>query len=178
MKSADARRPGFTLLEVVVALTIASIVVLGAHAMVDALGRHADRSAMVARSGDRSRNAERLIRSLAARVEIGVESSRRFTGSERSTRFATWCDAPAGWQERCTATIAFDTTNDVLAITLSTGERIELRHGFRQGALLYLGSAENGGTWMQSWGDGITAPLAIGIVIDADTQIVRMGQRG
>jgi hypothetical protein len=49
---------------------------------------------------------------------------------------------------------------------------------FEQGALRYLSAASGGGVWFHAWGQGITAPLAIGIVLDGDTTILPIGERG
>ena len=60
----------------------------------------------------------------------------------------------------------------------STGERIVLRRGFSVGTLRYLNTPAGGGQWFRVWGHGITAPLAVGVITDDDTMIVRIGERG
>ena len=41
-----------------------------------------------------------------------------------------------------------------------------------------LNNPLGGGQWFRVWGYGTTAPLAVGVITDADTLIVRIGERG
>jgi prepilin-type N-terminal cleavage/methylation domain-containing protein len=176
----SAARDGFTLFEILVALAIAGTVVVTARMLLERLADDAERLVAHAATNDTEANAERTLRELVSRLEVGTDDSRRFVGDERTTRFTSWCEVPRGWQERCTVTFAIDTEGPerVLAASLSTGELLVLRRGFSNATLRYLGDAARGGTWFRSWGESITAPLAIGIVLDADTLILRIGERG
>lgn len=173
-------RVGFTLIEILVAMTIAATVVATARLLLERLGDEATRLSAYAGASDAEANAERTLRELVGRLEVGTDYGRRFAGDEQATRFTSWCDVPAGWQERCTVTLAIDARGrtPVLAASLSTGELLVFRQGFSSGRLRYLGDAARGGTWFRSWGESITAPLAIGVVIDGDTLILRIGERG
>lgn len=177
---ADRWRRGFTLIEVVLALVIAGTVVLSARMLLEELADDAQAIVAHASGVDARANAERELRELVLRLEVGTDGARRFAGDERAARFTSWCDMPRGWQERCTVTLAVDREGrePVLAASLSTGEMLVLRRGFATGSLRYLGDAARGGTWFRSWGESITAPFAIGIVLDADTLILRIGERG
>ena len=78
----------------------------------------------------------------------------------------------------------------MLVAHLPEGQSRVLARGFRQGELRYLNSAASGGQWFRQWGRGITAPLAIGVILErdaagaitgdrsVDTLIVRIGERG
>ncbi|HSY80328.1 MAG TPA: prepilin-type N-terminal cleavage/methylation domain-containing protein [Gemmatimonadaceae bacterium] len=175
------RRSAFTLIELVVAITLSGIVLLGARALWESLAASLDRLRAHATADTRSVNGERLLRSLMGRLEIGTDQSREFAGDEHQVQFTTWCDMPAGWQERCDAVIGIEPdtgTGLALVAHLSTGEVIALQRGFTTGALRYLNDPIGGGVWFRIWGHGITAPLAIGVVTDGDTAIVRIGERG
>lgn len=176
----SAVRSGFTLVEVLVALAIAGTVVVTARMLLEQLADDAERLVAHAAANDADANAERMLRELALRLEVGTDDSRRFAGEERAARFTSWCEVPRGWQERCTVTLAIDAqgAEPILAASLSTGELLVLRRGFSTATLRYLGDAARGGTWFRSWGESITAPLAIGVVLDADTLILRIGERG
>ena len=87
---------------------------------------------------------------------------------------------PGGWQERCVVTLAIngDSAATALVLTLSGGAPLNIRAGSRHGELCYLADARDGGQWLRSWSTGVTAPLAIGAVIDADTLVLAIGERG
>lgn len=175
------RRKGFTLIELIVAITLSGIVLLGARALWESLAESVDRLHAQAIVDTGAANGERLLRSLVGRLEVGTDQSREFAGDERQTRFTTWCDMPAGWQERCDAVIGIEPDTGAglqLVARLSTGETIRLQRGFATGALRYLNDPVGGGMWFRIWGHGITAPLAIGVITDGDTAIVRIGERG
>jgi prepilin-type N-terminal cleavage/methylation domain-containing protein len=178
MRSPD--RAGFTLIEVVVAISITALLLVGARAVFEQLGGHAEAVVKAASAGDRDANGQALVRALLGRAETSPDPERRFDGTADGARFATWCDTPGGWLERCTATLGFLTVSDtaVLAVREGDAEPVALRRGFRRGAMLYLRSADEGGEWVRNWSSAVSAPLAIGVVIDGDTTIVRIGERG
>jgi len=171
---------GFTIIEIIVALSIGAVVVLGARSLLEGLAAQTSRVTATAREGDRDANGERLLRGLVGRLEIGTDSNRRFGGDEREVHFSTWCDVARGWQERCGVSLALEPTRAGVALVarLSTGESIVLREAARGEGLRYLADAGSGGRRFRRWGDGLTAPHAIGVLIDGDTTIVRIGERG
>jgi hypothetical protein len=170
---------GFTVIEIIVALFIGAVVVLGARSLLEGLAAQTSRVTTTARDGDRDANGERLLRGLVGRLEIGTDSSRRFGGDEREVHFSSWCDVARGWQERCSVSLALEPTRAGIALVgrLSTGESIVLREAARGEGLRYLADAASGGRWFVRWGDGLTAPLAVGVLLDGDTIIVRVGER-
>jgi prepilin-type N-terminal cleavage/methylation domain-containing protein len=182
-------RPGFTLLEVIVAMAVGSLVVLGARAMLVMVADGGDAAREAAIEADRAANAEAVLRRLLADLELGTDPAMHFSGAPDEARFSTWCPVAGGWIERCRATLAIEATRDgaALVATLSAGggspdERLELRSGLDRAELLYLSDAARGGRWFRVWGEGITAPLAVGLVVDSagrtDTTILRIGERG
>ena len=189
----SARRPrarmGFTLLEVIVAIAVGSLVVLGARMMLGMVADCGDAIRDASIAADRAANAEAELRRLLRDMEVGTEQAMRFAGAPDEARFSTWCPVAGGWIERCHVVLAVEgaASGAVLAATISGthglgGDRMELRSGFDRGHLLYLSDAALGGRWFRVWGEGITAPLAIGLVVDsagrADTTILRIGERG
>jgi prepilin-type N-terminal cleavage/methylation domain-containing protein len=172
---------GFTLIELMVAIALSGIVLLGARALWESLANSVDRLQAQATANARAENGDRLLRSLVGRLEVGTDQSHEFAGDEQHVRFTTWCDMPAGWQERCNAVVRFEPDSGggvQLVARLSTGEFVPLKRGFTRGVLRYLNSPAGGGVWFRIWGHGITAPLAIGVITDRDTAIVRIGERG
>lgn len=171
---------GFTLIEVIVALVISAIVLLGARAMLGEVGDDALRIAAQTRHVDTEANAERALRALVRGLELSGNDSAQFSGDEQKTQFSSWCDVPGGWQERCSVELVVERRRDGDALVIQTSTRppILVREGMRAASLRYLSTVSGGGEWIRVWGTGITAPLAIGIILDADTLIVPIGERG
>jgi prepilin-type N-terminal cleavage/methylation domain-containing protein len=175
-----AGREGFTLIEVVVALTLAALLMLGARALFEQLGAHAEALVGAAADADREANGDALLRALVGAAETSPDPERRFEGTEEGVRFSTWCESPGGWLERCAVTLGFvhaDTAR-VLALEAGAGDPVVLRRGFRDGHLIYLRAPEEGGSWVRGWSSVAITPLAVGVVVDGDTAILRIGERG
>jgi prepilin-type N-terminal cleavage/methylation domain-containing protein len=173
-------RRGFTLIELLVALLVGATLVLGARQMLEGVADDARRVTSLAQRADRQANAERLLRSTVAAIDVGTAGVQPFEGEERTARFTSWCARPGGWQERCVVTLAItgDSAAAALVLTLPGGAPLNIRAGFRHGELLYLADARDGGRWLRSWSTGLIAPLAIGAVIGADTLVLAIGERG
>lgn len=174
---------GFTLIEVLVALTLTAMVVGAVRGLVEVVGDHALITAERARVIDSDANAERILRNLVGSAELATKDDERFDGTSSGARFMSWCTVPRGWQERCRVALAFERlsgTADSVALvgTLSTGERLLFRAGHGPGSILYLGSARDGGTWFVAWRHSMAPPPAMAFVIGRDTMIVRIGDRG
>lgn len=187
--SARAARPrrrvasaGFTLVEVMVAVVVIGVVLVGARIMLGQLADDADRITGAAAEADREANADALLRAVAGRLEVSPAPARQlpFEGQPDGVRFHSWCQVPDGWLERCQASLGFVRLDDGAAVVLrlSTGEMVPLRRGVGRGEILYLRDAALGGAWVKSWGASITAPAALGVVADGDTSIIRIGERG
>jgi len=176
----DARRAGFTLLEVVVALAITGMVVLGARAVMARLGDDAAHLAATAADDDREANADRLLRDLVGRAEPSPRGALPFTGNSDAVRFTTRCEVPAGWQERCQAELAVVEVSGVptLGLTLGTGEAVVVRRGFGAARLRYLYDPANGGTWVNQWSSAFSLPWAVGVEVDGELVILPIGERG
>ena len=175
-------RSGFTLVELVVALAVGGVAILGARSILATLADHADSIALVAAETDRIANGERMLRAIVGRLDISADSA-AFAGDEHQMRFTSWCEVPSGWQERCKVTLAVipsatSSDTEVVAVVLSTGEVIALLARPPPMRFRYLLDPGHGGRWLERWGAGITAPVAVGIVNESDTLIVRIGGRG
>lgn len=178
---------GFTILEVVVALAVSGVVLLGARLMFDTLASAARDTIQAGHDADQSANGERLLRSLAGRLEIGTGHSTHFGGDERSVHFTTWCDTPSGWLEHCNLVLSVEPVDSKPALVAHLtaveahgdlgSHTIVLATGFRSGALRYLNDPRTGGHWFIRWGEAVSAPLALGVILDGDTSIVRIGER-
>jgi hypothetical protein len=179
-----------------VAIAIGGLVFIGARSLLEVLADGEQHIARDAAAGNARANGYRTLRSLVGEMEVGTTESGPFSGDPGSTSFTTWCDTPHGWQERCAVTIAFESDGNVPALVarLPGERRLVLARDFDAGELRYLNSAASGGQWFRQWGRGITAPLAIGVILEhgtrsgdstgtigdmsVDTLIVRIGERG
>jgi prepilin-type N-terminal cleavage/methylation domain-containing protein len=177
---AEHRVRGFTLIEILVALAVSGLVVLSARALMEAVDDAATRIGVRAESSDRTANAERLLRAVVGRLEVGTPASGQFGGDERSAQFTSWCERPGGWLERCAVTLVLrpERGGTAVALELSTGETITVARGSGRAELRYLSDARGGGSWIRVWGSGITAPLAIAVFLERDTLLLRIGERG
>ncbi len=178
------RHSGFTLIEVLVALVVGSIALLGAQRILAILTDETHAIARHATDSDRDANGERMLRDLVGQLEIGSPGTVPFSGSSDTVRFSSWCETGAGWSESCQVTLFFAVRggHETLRTQLGAGEPFDLVGGFSAGAFRYLETAAAGGQWFERWGTGITAPLGIGVVLargnTLDTLLVRVGPRG
>ena len=106
--SARAARPrrrhapaGFTLVEVMVAVVVIGVVLVGARAMLGQIADDAGRISGAAAEADREANADALLRAVAGRLEVSPVPERevRFEGQPDGARFHSWCEVPDGWLE-------------------------------------------------------------------------------
>ncbi len=187
MRARDAGRVGlrergaFTLVEVLVALTVSAVVLLGARALLESVADGTERIVSSSDAAAREVNDERTMRQLVWTVEVAGPDTLLFEGSRTSARFATWCATADGWLARCTAEMILSATGDssvALQVATSAGDELRLTYPSRRGALLYLERPDHGGRWVPAWPARIVPPLAIGVVLDTDTVIVRVGERG
>lgn len=166
-RSARGARPGFTLIEVMVALAIGAITIGGARAVTIALVDHGQRLDAAHAQVSETINGERLLRRLVLESEAGRDPSAVFGGSLTEAAFDTWCRTPQGWAEQCHVELvltppAVDSMVTLDAV-LSPGERLTLGRFVAPVRLAFLEDAAHGGTWSPRWGPGTAAPMAIGV---------------
>jgi prepilin-type N-terminal cleavage/methylation domain-containing protein len=170
-------RRGFTLIEILAALSISALAMIGGVLVLDQI---TDSTARIVRTGlvaAREGNGPRLLRQLLLDAHMTADSLDRFRGDERSADFTTLCHRPSGWLESCRASVAIDWRKDtsVVVATLSTGENFELARRGGVAELRYFDAATGDSVWLQRWALSIVMPVAIGIVTPTDTVIYPMG---
>jgi prepilin-type N-terminal cleavage/methylation domain-containing protein len=177
----SAGSAGFTLLEVMVALTVGGMALAVAVALLAGLGDRATGLAAAARRVDREANAERLLRALTANLQIGSDSTGPFRGDSRSAAFRSWCDAPSGWLERCAVRVSLEPETRGLSLILRLAgpdtTLIRMRSGIGIGTLRYLVDAANGGRWADRW-SGMVPPAAMQVIADRDTLFLTVRSGG
>lgn len=171
-----ANRAAFTLIELMVALVVGALVLLGARALLDGVGGIATATRRSANAADARANAELLVRQVVGNLALAPDTMSSFTGSAREATFTSWCPSPRGGLAPCGARLLVqgDSADIVL---FAGGARVTLLHGVTGARLRYLGSAGDGGAWQARWSTSIVTPLAIGVESDHDTLLLAIGER-
>jgi prepilin-type N-terminal cleavage/methylation domain-containing protein len=173
------KRRGFTIIELLAGLAIVGFLFGSMLLLVDQLRDGRDRLLAQSRRDNSVANGMHVLRDLFARAEAGADATGRFTGDTLSASFATWCDVPGGWLERCSASLLVVSVDDstVMRAQLSTGERFILIAAHEPLALRYFEPLA-GGSWVMSWGASAALPAAVEVVVGRDTVVMRVGGRG
>ena len=175
------RRRGFTLIEFMAALALASLAVITVALLIRQIDVTRDLVTRTSNREDASANGARLLRDLIERAEMASDSTRQFFGDAQSANVPTWCDTPGGWLERCLVRVALDQRGDSTAVYVHLEDNRQLLLAVFSGSvsLAYLGTVFGGQTWTSMWGRGAVPPTAIGFIRQAgDTMVVRIGDRG
>ena len=170
---------GFTLVEVLVATVVASIVVLAARGLYDALTSHLERVARVALEADTQANGERMLRQVVRDVEAHIDADSSFVGDASSASFVSSCQSAWGWLERRHATLSVvDSARwSLVVIRCAPQDSAIVLRVSGPVALRYLTSEEEGSAWVESWSAGRMPPRAIGIQTASNTVILPLAMR-
>ena len=164
---------GFTLLEVLIALTVGGMALGAAAALLHGLGERAESLDGAVARHDRAANAERLMRSLFANLDLRPEAAPAAEGDERSVRVQSWCPTSHGWLAPCRGRLFFDSSDGGVALRIELAGAgvgpvtMILRRGLA-GRFRYLLDPAYGGSWTDTW-SAVTVPAAVQMIMDADT---------
>ena len=173
------RRRGFTLIEVVVALTLGSMVVLMAHRILIAVIDGSAELRAAREVLDREANARRLLASLFASLDVSGDSV-AFRGEPTRVAFATWHRDERGFRTRSRVTLA---VHDGALVAAGIGRdplallpdvvAVDMDY------LLEYGAQER---WVREWISPASAPAAVRLRLArsnrADTLLLIIGGRG
>lgn len=190
-------RDGFTLVEVLVALTLGALVVLLAHRLFTGVADGAVRLDDVRRALDREANARRWLAATFGSLDVG-EGSGGFAGRPSAAEFASWQLVPEGWFARRRITLARQDSR--LVAVIAPNDSVILAESVAHLELDYLLDVLDGGgdgtgapgeraTFVREWISPVSAPVAVRLRIayegrgtgDAgrvDTLLVLIGPRG
>jgi prepilin-type N-terminal cleavage/methylation domain-containing protein len=160
------RKPqqGFTLVEVLVALTVGTLVVLFAHQLFAAVVDQG-RVLLAARTAlDRDANGHRWLTVAFLSLDVGTEGASGFEGWPDHAAFTTWLLTPEGWCERRAVLVARD--HDQLAATVTAGQPIVLMDSVADLALDYLLEPGVDSRWVREWVSPVSAPVALRMRIE------------
>lgn len=173
-----ADRPGFTLLELIVALALGGFVLLGVVALVDGVGAAASRIGDDARARDAAGAATALLLALLARAEAPPGEVAVFSGTPDALAFRSWCETPGGWLARCRVRVRLAALGDTARALVASWER---RPALALGTLpprahfAFRETGPDGVAWLREWGEGIRPPDVLGLVMDGDTLLLPVG---
>ena len=147
-----SKRAGFTLIEVLVALTIASMVIIAAHQVFRGVADGSKAVAISRESLDHRSNARRWLKATFLSLEPP------FDGRATRMSFTSWQVAPGGWF--APQAVALSAEKDRFLATTSN-EPLELSKGVSDVAFDYLLEPGADTKWVREWVSPVSAPLAI-----------------
>jgi len=169
---------GFTLIELMIALTLSALVLLLAHrifaGVVDgAQGLQVARTAL-----DRGANARRSLTEMFGSLDIGTEGAGGFAGRPDRVEFSTWQRVRQGWLERRRVTL--ELTGGVLVARSDVS--IALEDSVTRVEFDYLLEPGVNAAWVREWISPVSAPVAVRVrimrVATVDTLLFTVGPRG
>jgi prepilin-type N-terminal cleavage/methylation domain-containing protein len=153
------RERGFTLIEVIVALTIGALVVLLAERLFATVG-DGGRALVAARTAlDREANARRWLAAAFLSLDVGLEGARSFEGHPGGVTFSSWLETEGGWFAPRRVTLAVDSVR--VAARLTPGATVPLEDSVTDLAFDYLLEPGADAHWVREWISRVSAPLAV-----------------
>jgi len=145
-------RAGFTLVEVMVAMTIAAIVIVAAHQLFTGVANGSKAVAIGRESLDRSSNARRWLKAAFLSLEPP------FDGRSGRVAFKSWQLRSGGWFAPESVTLSVE--QDRLVANVS-GQPLQLEGGTNAVAFDYLLEPGAESKWVREWVSRVSAPLAV-----------------
>ncbi len=175
-------RDGFTLIEVLVALTLSALTVLLVHRIYRSVAGGV-RQVLAHRAAlDRKLNAERWLTETLRSVAVGLDGDLPFNGQADRLECTAFVRVADGWVERTRVVLSLEDSR-LLARTATS--EIVLADDLESGAIDYLVEPGLASRWVRSWQSPVSAPAAIRLRLvpeargsPADTLVVLIGARG
>jgi len=150
---------GFTLIEILVALTIGALVVFLAHQVFAAVADRGHALAQARTALDREVNARRWLEAAFLSLDVSVDSAGGFEGRSNRVRFASWLRTPDGWFERRAVVLGRD--RDRMIASITPGDPIALLDHVTNLELDYLLEPGADSRWLREWVSPVSAPVAV-----------------
>jgi prepilin-type N-terminal cleavage/methylation domain-containing protein len=154
-------RFGFTLVEIIAALSIGALVMLLAHAIV---GSTTDQVRSLSRADEalsRESNGYRWLAETLRSVHVGASDGSRFDGTEAEVRYSTWLLRAGGWSEMDRVRVGLD--GAALVAALGSGRSIILRDSVRHVEFDYLRERGERSPWVGEWTSDVAPPIGLRI---------------
>ena len=176
-------RRGFTVIELVVALTLAGLVLLLGGAAFGVLARSAEATRRAELQTNRRRNAVRWLQRTVRSLEVGSPGAQPFVGELRRLRFGGRVQVPGGWWEMQPVELRVD--GRTLVGTVAGGTTVSLIQGVSRVEFDYLIVPGLDSRWTHAWQSPVSAPLAVRLRLASadsagvvDTLLLLVGERG
>lgn len=170
-------RRGFTLIELIAALALSGLLMLGSAGLVDRSEALSDRVVHLSDSALADAGSTDLLFALTSRAEVPDGDLNAFVGDQRSMEFPTWCERVGGWIERCRARFGFavgSTGEPALTVAFDSAMPMAIATVTAEARFAFLVSGAHGREWFTVWGAGISRPDAVAI-ISGDTLVLPLG---
>ena len=169
---------GFTLIEVLVALTLSGLVVLLAHRVFTGVVDGSARLQGARTALDHDANAHRALTEMFGSLDIGTEGAGGFAGRPQRAEFTTWQRMPAGWLERRRVIIGVEGG----ALIARSDQTLALQDSVTRVDFDYLLEPGANAAWVREWISPVSAPVAVRVRIERiaaiDTLLFIVGPRG
>lgn len=172
---------GFTLMELLVALTVGALVLLMAHRVTASVvdGVRAAEAAQV--EADRRANAARLLGTWIGNADVRPGVGEPFRGEPHRLALPTWWEDAHGWPKRTTLSLAVE-AQSLVGYWPPVG-RVPLRDGVAALEIDYLLARGASERWVRTWISEASMPEAVRLRIRetggaVDTLLLVIGGRG
>jgi prepilin-type N-terminal cleavage/methylation domain-containing protein len=173
---------GFTLIEVMMALTLSALVILLAHQIFSGVVGGVARLDTARAALDRRANSRRWLVAAFGSLQAGVDSAGPFEGHPDQVGFASWqVVTPSGLRRE---RILLHQAGNTLVAQDADGVLV-LADSVSRVAFDYLLEPGANTTWAREWLSPVSAPLALrirvaylGVPARVDTALVLIGGRG
>ena len=150
---------GFTLVEVLVSLVVASIAALLAHGLFSAAVTGSAELRAARGSVDRAANTRRFLGAAFLSLQVGTEGAGAFVGQTDGMQFAAWLETADGWLER--RDIVLSLREGRLLAGVSSEPAIVLGDSVAAVGFDYLLEPGAESRWVGEWMSPVSAPLAV-----------------
>ena len=171
-------RRGFTLIEVMIALTLSALVVLLAHRIFTGVVDGAQTLKAARTALDHDANASRALTEMFGSLDIGMDGAGGFAGRPERAEFTTWQRVPTGWLER--RRVVVEVEGGVLIAR--SDQTLALQDSVSRVEFDYLLEPGANAAWVREWISPVSAPVAVRVrimrVVATDTMLFIVGPRG
>lgn len=172
-------RFGTTLIELMAALALAGLVLVGSTAMFSTLRELDVRMAQRVTAREASRVGSRRLRDAVLMQTRPGTRSRGLTGDATGARFDSRCIVAGGWLEQCAVDIQLVVREESTLVELRDGSGpwnvVLALGGIAQVRYLERGPSED--RWLSDWRSRVSQPIAVALVAGTDTMVFLGGSR-